>query len=365
MTGIRRLLALGREALASTISSPISAVVTLVVVAAMCAIVLLTTGRTVGAEQAVIDSIDSAGTRAIVVRAQGGAGLTSDVLTRLATIDGIESAVAFGQAYDVTNSSIPDGNRVAARKVYGGDLETLGMTIASPVPSAWASGDALSRLGMRGGIGSVTTSLGEDYAVAGELRVPSWLVFLAPVVLIPDTEPEQPVTVLVVIAERPDLVAPVASAVQAVLAVDDPSQVTVTTSEELAQLRALVQGQLGSFGRGLVILVFAVSGILVAAILTGLVIQRRKDFGRRRALGATRALVVGILLVQSLLLASMGALVGVAVALVVLLAGDDPLPGAAFTAAVAFLAVMVSVVAAVVPALIAARRDPLKELRVP
>ena len=61
--------------------------------------------------------------------------------------------------------------------------------------------------------------------------------------------------------------APVSQAVQSVLALDDASKAKLSTSESLAKLRALVEGQLGSFGRNLVIVIFALTSILVASIL--------------------------------------------------------------------------------------------------
>lgn len=191
---------------------------------------------------------------------------------------------------------------------------------------------------------------------------------LEPLVIVPQTrelEPESTVSVLVVIASRPDLVAPVSQAVQSVLAVDDPTKVKISTSESLATLRALVQRQLGSFGRNLVIVVFAMTAVLVAAILYGLVMLRRKDFGRRRALGASRGLIIGLLLTQMAILSVVGAVLGTGIALVGLAASGDPLPGTAFVAALNVLAVAVGTLAALVPAIAASRRDPLKELRVP
>jgi putative ABC transport system permease protein len=153
--------------------------------------------------------------------------------------------------------------------------------------------------------------------------------------------------------------------VQSVLAVDDPTKIKVTTSESLATLRALVQGQLGSFGRSLVIVIFALTAVLVAAILYGLVMLRRRDFGRRRALGASRGLIVGLLLTQTAFLSLIGASAGTVIALISLKVTGDPLPGLEFLIALDVLAIVVGVLAALVPAIVASRRDPLKELRVP
>lgn len=336
----------------------------------MCASVLLTTGRTVGAEQAVLGSIDSAGTRSIVVRADADAGLNTNVLGRLAHIEGIEWVGAFGPVSDVTNAAVPDGTKVPVRLAWGAHLGGLGIPEVQPLENrtAWASASALKQLGMPDGVGGLTSDEGADYAVGGPLDVPDYLQFLEPLVVVPqetDAAAPEPVNVLVVIAARPDLVSPVSQAVQSLLAVDDITKVKLSTSESLAALRALVEGQLGSFGRNLAIVIFGLTAVLVAAILYGLVMLRRKDFGRRRALGASQGLIVALLLTQMAGLSVTGAVVGSVGAAVGLAVTGDPLPGILFFVAVGVLAVAVGLVAALLPAVAAARRDPLKELRVP
>ncbi len=368
MTARPRWLIVAREALAAARGNVIVSVTTVILVAGLCAAVLLTTGRAVGAEQAVLGSIDSVGSRAVVVTASASAGLTSDVLDRLAHVDGIQWAGAFGEAIDTRNTLIPDGNKVPARLAYGSQLSALGVpaSVALPGTTAWATRDGLARLGLPGGVGSVTTQRGDNYTVAGSLELPDWLGMLEPSLIVPTPAGSRgDIAILVVIAERPDLVTPVAAVIQSVLGVTDPSTVTIETSETIAELRMLVQGQLGEFGRGLVALILAISGLLVAMVMTGLVIIRRKDFGRRRALGATRGLIMAIVLVQTVGLASAGAVVGAASASIALAISGDPLPGVSFTAGVCILAVVVSGFAALAPAVVASRRDPIRELRVP
>jgi putative ABC transport system permease protein len=366
---VQRWRAVGREALATAWAQPVASIVTIVIVAGMCATVLLTTGRTVGAEQAVLSSIDSAGTRSIVVRAEADAGLDQSVLDRIAAIDGIEWAGAFSAATDVRNAAIPGGTRVPVRLSWGDDMTALGVPAdrALPDKSAYASAAALEQLGMPDATGGVETTSGADYAVMGQIEVPDYLAFLEPMIVVPQERSDavSPVGVLVVIAETPDLVGPVSSAVLSVLAVDDPTKVKVSTSESLATLRGLIQGQLGSFGRNLVIVIFGLTAVLVAAILYGLVMLRRKDFGRRRALGASQGLIVGLLLTQMAALSAVGAVIGSVAAAIGLAATGDPLPGLDFFVAVSVLAIAVGTVAALLPALAAARRDPLRELRVP
>jgi len=362
--------AIARESVATSLSQPVASVVIIVMVAGMCATVLLTTGRTVGAEQAVLSSIDTAGTRSIVVRSDPGAGLNTGVLDRVAHIEGIEWAAAFGPAADVTNSRIPGGTKVPFRLAWGADLEALGVPDEPPAENrtAWASDAGLELLGMPDGAGGVIDGAGIEYAVSGRIHVPTYLRFLEPLVLVPQSQvPTEPadVSVIVVIASRPDLVQPLSDAIQSVLAADDITKVRLTTSEELATLRSLIEGQLGTFGRGLMIIVFGLTGVLVAAIVFGIVTFRRKDFGRRRALGASKTLIMVLLLVQMGILASIGAVFGSFTAAVGLALGGDPLPDSAFFLAVAVLAVFIGVIAAILPAAAAAKREPLKELRVP
>ena len=149
------------------------------------------------------------------------------------------------------------------------------------------------------------------------------------------------------------------------LAADDSSKVSVRTSEELAQLRGLIQSQLGSSSRALVLGLLAMTAVLVAVILFGLVMMRRRDFGRRRALGATRGYIVVLLLTQTGLLAVIGVAAGVSAATIAAVAVRGPLPDAAFASAVGVLAVIAATLAALVPATVASRREPIRELRVP
>jgi len=288
----------------------------------------------------------------------------------LKNIGGIDWVGAFGVANDTTNAAIPGGTPVPLRLGWGDDFQRLGIPGVRAVPdsSAWASSEALSALGAPEGVGGLISDEGAAFAIAGEIAVPDFLSFLEPMIIAPQdagSEIPETVTVLVVIAERPDLVASVSESVRSVLSIDDPNKATMTTSETLASLRALVQGQLGSYGRGLVVAIFTLTATLVAAILYSLVMMRRKDFGRRRALGATRALIVQLLLVQMAALSAVGVIVGSIASAIALALAGDPLPSVEFFAAVAILAMAVGLAAALLPAVAASRRDPLRELRVP
>ena len=362
----RRSLALFREAFASARSSGVASTITVLMVIGMVVAVMLTTGRTVGAEQDVLGSIDNAGTRTVTIRTEQAAGVDTSVLERIHSINGIEWVGAFSTAEDVTNTRIPGGTGVPARFLYTQHPEPLGLPTAPADDTAYASDVALEHLGMPDSTGTITLADGQIRTVASRLDTPDFLTGLEPLVAIP-TNPQDraSVAVIVLVVQRPDLVAPVSTAVVSVLDAEDPTKVTVTTSETLAQLRSLIEGQLGSFSRGLVLALLALTGALLAMILLGLVILRRKDFGRRRALGATRGFVIVLILTQTAILALLGTAIGTSAATTILLVSGDPHPGIAFTAGLVILTILTALLASLIPAVIASTRDPIRELRVP
>jgi putative ABC transport system permease protein len=94
------------------------------------------------------------------------------------------------------------------------------------------------------------------------------------------------------------------------------------------------------------------------------VLVRRKDLGRRRALGASRGVIVGIVTARTFAPALLGAALGCASGLWVAarLGAAPPLD---FVGGVAVLAVLSATFSAVPPALFAATRDPVAVLRTP
>lgn len=359
-----RLLA---EAAASARSQPVASALTILMVAGMVLTVMMTTGRSVAAEQQVLSSIDDAGTRSIQIRAEDDAGLRSDVLSRIGRIDGVEWSAAFSSAEDATNALIPGGTPVPVRYVTSDNLDRLGIEQV-PVPgnTAYASMAALDLFGLIETGGAISLPTGETVPLGGRIEVPDYLSGLEPLSLIPTPAgPDRPVGIVIVIVERPEQITAVAAAVTSVIAVDDPSRVTVQTSEQLAQLRGVIQSQLADSSRILVLALLGITTLLVAVILYGLVVLRRKDFGRRRALGATRGFIIALLISQTLLLGATGTVVGLGAATTAAAVLGDPLPGFEFTTAISILAITAALLAALAPAISASRREPIRELRVP
>ncbi len=133
------------------------------IVAALCAVVLLTAGKTVGVQREILGSIDAEGTRTIVVRGEVEAGLDSSVVNRIAAFDDVEWVAAFGPAVPVSNPSIDGGREVVVRDVWASSLSEFGPAILTEdLSGAVASRRALDTLGFEDAIGYLKTGDGDE-----------------------------------------------------------------------------------------------------------------------------------------------------------------------------------------------------------
>lgn len=364
----RRPLALPGEAARVARSQPVGSLLTLLIVATVCGVILTTTGRTVQAESQVLARIDEAGTRSItLVDTQGDARIHPDSIARIAALSGVEWVIGLGFATDITNQAIPGGTPTPLRTIHGHlppifDLDagdwTTGTVVVGPLAQA--------SLGLEhpvGGVDAATTAM----AVVGRFTAGEPLEFLARTALTPPdpTDPDPRIRSVHILVTEPRNVGTIADAARSVLAADAPGAVSIETSEAFAQIRAAVAGELGRFGRDLVTLILAVGLVLVGLTVYGTITTRRRDFGRRRALGASRSDIVALVTLHTGLVATLGAVVGSAVGTWLVVTWTGAPPDWPFTTAVATIAILVALVAALPPALVAATRDPVRILRVP
>lgn len=357
-----------REVIASSRAQRVTSAVTLLFVLGSTTAVLVTAGRAEGSQAAILAEVDAVGTRTLTVRVSPAQDeFTADLVDRLAAYgDVIDRVTGFGPVTDVVATA--GGTPVAMRTVYGplGEQALAPLGSVQGVPQALATADAMSALGLLSGRGTVYDAEGRETLITGEVTMPDDLASLSPAVLVPGhTGTKEPLVMITVVAHRPADLPLVTTLVTDALGDIDPSTVTIETSQQLAELRAVLEGKLTRQGHTVVLGILVGSALVIMINVWSLALTRRKDFGRRRALGATRAMILGLLTGQVAVLASIGALVGVGVGAVVLAAAGDPLPPVEYLLAVATAFVLAAVVTAFVPALWAANRDPLTELRVP
>ena len=365
--GVRSLLV---EAIRVAASQRVGSLVVLATVAAVFVSVLTTAGRAAELERNVLGAIGTAETRLITLTDErGGADIDAGAIERLARLDSVEWAIGLGLAEDARNSSLgPGADPVPARAVYG-DITRIAELSGRPprTGEAIVGREAQSVLGLDVPAGAVGTSSGASLAVVGAFRPTSSVVrsLDRSVLFVP--EPADPVRIrsIHVMVRRSESVASSAQAAVALLGATDPGEVTVTTSEALAEIREAVSGQLTASSRGLGLGTLLVGLGIISAVATAVVTMRRVDFGRRRALGARRADVVVLVVFQYLALGLAGSAVGSAIGLIGFATVTGDRVSADFVVATAVLTTLVTAAAAVPPAILAAFRDPVRVLRVP
>ena len=369
-TVFHRFTALVGESFASMVAYRAASILSVIIVAGMCAVVLLTAGKSEGMRTALTDSLDSAGARTMVFSSANGHPFDAQVIDALGGLDNIVGLTAVGPANDV--QAVTDGPKIPIRSLYTDTPEELGLT---PLPSkptelsastVYMSERAAKILGAVDGTVAVQTAGGTSYSAAVGLQVPDALAYLEPLAVTPRPLAEASTsTAVIVTASDAATVAPLTKTVTEILAGDNPKDLRVTTSQQLADLTELLTGQFGAFEKSLVAGAMTLSAVLVAAIQAGLMMIKRKDYGRRRALGASRSLVIGLILGQATLVSVAGIILGTLSATVFLAGSGSPVPRVGYLSAVAILTLLTCLAASILPAVGAAWRDPIKELRVP
>lgn len=355
-----------REAFYSARAQPVSSVITILIVGGACAAILATTGQTIRAEQQVLAQIDTAGTRSIVISDVGAADMHISSVDRIARTSGVEWVVGLGPATDANGVANPAGPAVAIRAIHGDIDQVVALNGPPTRPGvAYAGPEAQAALGFLVPVGGVVDGAGREHAVIGGLTASGPLDLLNRSLIAIPTDADSVVRSIHILATAPEQVASVAIAATMLISTEDPASIRVETSAALAEVRAAVAGELGRYGRQLIILVLGAGLVLTALNIYGSVTSRKRDMGRRRALGASRPAIMTLILLQTTIASLAGAALGAAAVSVVLVANTGARPDLEFTAAIIVLATFASGFASIPPAVVAAYRDPVRVLRVP
>jgi putative ABC transport system permease protein len=338
-------------------------------IAGMCTWMVTTAGREEATNAAVLATIDDQGTRTIVVRAGADTHLlTPTLVTALGQTGQVEQAVGFTGTTSIDVQVAPRPEDIGFRTV-----------VLAPFPEdqtptmqgeLWATDSGLASLGLAGGPGAVMTDAGTELMVRGPFEAPTAAQFLEPLIFreLPSTDTAVQglgLTTVVVVARSSSDVSSLTDLVVAMIDPGDPTMLTVETSEQLAAVRGAVADSLDTSSRTAIAASLGGSALMVMVTFLAVTLVRRKDFGRRRALGASRMFIVAMLETQAVLLGAMGGLLGALVGWTVLAVQRQPAPSATYLAAVTFMAMFSALVGGIVPALVASTRDPLTELRTP
>lgn len=368
--GGMRLGALLREVIASAFAQKVPTVMVAILVAAMCATTLATVGRSAAAEAQVLQRLDSAGARFLVVKDAKNNGFLTDSMVAMADgLSTVELAVGLSSPFDVVNGAIGAGAvKVPTWQVLG-DMTQM-VTLLSgrwPEPGeAIASAAAQDKLGLDGAAGFVAGSgsmMGAQFPIVGIFAVAEPFASVATGVLVA-AKPDVVARSLEIVISSAPLVPLTQRSVQQLLARINLDDLVIESPVTLAKLQQEVLGDLGQFGRGLMLLVLGAGALLTAVVVLADVLLRRKDLGRRRALGAPRWVIMALVIGRAVVAGTLGAILGTAVAWLVLARAGQP-PIWTFALGTAVLAILVAAIAAIPPAIAASRQDPVKVLRTP
>lgn len=361
-----------RDGVRTALVQRVSSIAGAFIVAIICVVVLATAGRSAANERAILSQVDSVGTRLLtLVDDKGEAGVTAEGVLALAGVDAVDEAFGLGSAVDVRSVATPDGGAAARRALVGSLPEDLTLVSGrAPRPGEAVAGVTAARaLGLADGLGAVALprSGADETPVVGVIHGTGPLANLDELVLARPLAGAAPVPVRFVyvtarsVGDVPSLTTLLPELVRA----ENTSSLAVEAPSGAIALRDAISGQLGASARQMMALVLGVGLVIVSVSTYGAVAGRRRDFGRRRALGASRSAIVVLVLVQTGVVACAGALLGVGVGLWATWSAAGSLPSVSFVAGVGVLAVLVALVGAVPPALAAALRDPVRILRVP
>lgn len=338
---------------------------------------LVTSGQSEAFQRSVFAQIDSAAARSFELTVVDGAPLFPvSIVSRVESISAVEFVFGLGPATDAHRTGLrDDSSKIAVFPFHG----PIGQTVDVVDGRYPRSGeiilphDMLTTVGFEHPVGTLSLDSPAlrlrdapelDAALVGSFSSRLSYGFLDRVAIRAPRNDDEGVRRLWVTVDRFDTVDRVQNSIVAMSGVD-PSTVRIESTKELEEIADVLRGEVGGFARSVAVAAVGISAVVAALIAFAAVQSRRVDFGRRRALGATRSTLVGLVVLQVAVPSTLGAVLGglSGVALVNWSSGLTPSP--AYVLSLVVISCLAATTASLPPALLAAFRDPIRALRLP
>lgn len=351
------------------------------IVAIISLLVLLTAGQGAALEQQVINQMNTAATKLISIADQGQPyGIDPAAVNQLQSIEQLDWVIGLGEASDYNNTVYQLQDTGVAGRIYYDDLPSKSTLLKGRLPDpgqALLTPGAAEKLGLEQGYGSIAlnTLINQDIlkpndariiAVVGIYQPPPGIKPLENTILIKGENPEtDQLKYLYAMAKSTSDVKNLTGILKNSVQSSPTSQINVEPPSGMIDLTNVISGKIGQTGRQTMLLVLGVGIIIITVIQLTMTAAKRKDYGRRRALGASRTLIITQVITQTTITAIPAATIGTISGLLILQTNKNITPAVNFTISVWVLTILTTIIAAILPAIASALQDPAKILRVP
>jgi putative ABC transport system permease protein len=324
------------------------------------ALVLATAGSSIESQAAIIGRIDEAGTTVMTLVGTGpDAVIPGAAVERISAMSGVAWVVGLGPVSDVRTSGVGGGPTPA--RSYRAVRAPVHFS-ASGGTGAFVSEASAARLGIAGAYSVLNPGA---IPVVGWFEADDPLGDLNSFVLTPSSDDSLALDRIIVAADDAGWVDAIAGNLASMAGLGTSTNVTVERSQSLLDARNAVADEVAQRDRQLVLAILAAATALACIVVFTGTIASRRDFGRRRALGASQRQLTILVMLTTLWPSLIGAILGTAVGSVYLGSMLGHMPDLRFPVSVGVLTVIALVCSSALPAAVAATRDPLRVLRVP
>lgn len=355
----RSWLAVASESARVAVASRVVSGLVVLLALAVPLVALGTTGLNIEAQSAILQRVDEIGARTMSIVSSGEAVIPSEAVDRIARLEGVAWVVGLGPVFDAHNRQ-PGGEPTPVRS-YRAVAAPVRFSGANSRHGAFVSSSSARRVG-----------LGGAYSVLepGTVPVVGWFTAEEPLhsleafILIPSDDRRLRLERIIVAVQDVGWVDLVAGSLDSMVGSDAAASITVERSPALLAAREAVRDEVTRRDRELVVALLVVAMALASAVVFAGTVAGRRDFGRRRALGATQGQLMVLVMLSTLWPALVGTVLGTGAGCLYLGSRLGHPPVLEFPLSIAILSVLGLVAASALPAAVAATRDPLRVLRV-